>query len=169
MACAFYRSRRRSLPPSGRSWWMPTTVLFSLSAAAALAFQASPTHHHPTTTPAVSRLCKGEAYRATGSWSSEGVKMRPAGPGSQRRHRSDPAATTTTLASMAPGAGVMAQEEDDRTRCVRQDRCRLDVHKSQQSAAPGNLSAPWALISLFFSCLTRTKQTWWWLLVCRCS
>lgn len=120
MACTFCRSRRRSLPPSRSSWWVPTAVLFSVSAAAALAFQAFPSSQHQSArTLAASRLCRGKAYGAGGSWSSAtSVEERPPGPGSQRRYRSDPAATTTALASMAPGTGVLAQEEDDRTRCA---------------------------------------------------
>lgn len=143
MACGtFCRTRKRSLPPSRSCWWMSTAVLFSVSAAAALAFQAPPSsQHHSTTTPAVSRLCRGDAYRARGSWSFANVEARPAGSASQRRYRrSDPAATTTTtaVASMAPGAGVLAQEEDDRTRCV-YDGCCVRVVSSWQ---PGVLS-PW--------------------------
>lgn len=142
MACTFYRTRRRSLPPSrgsSGSWWMPTAVLLSVSAAVASAFQASPSsHHHPATTPVIPRLCRGEAYRATGSWScSQSVEARPAGLGSQRQpYRSDPAAPRTALASMAPGTGVMAPEEDDRTRCV----CKIavdDKRKSHQQPAIG--------------------------------
>lgn len=149
MACTntSYRTRRRSLPPSRRSWWTPAAVLFSVSVAVAVAFQASPSsHHHSTTTPTVSRLCMGEAYRARrSSWSSANVEARPPGPGSQRRYPSDPAATTTALASMAPGAGVLAQEENDRTRCVGNNYCVGIMSESNRQ--PGKKGRrPWLFL-----------------------
>lgn len=113
----------RSLPSCRRrSSWLPTLLLLSASAAAAAAAVVSATaafaFHLP---PSSSGACSSrETLPARGSWSYPGV-----GPGEgcvklsqrqPRRCRWD-RATAVVLSSMAPGAGVMAQGGDDRTRC----------------------------------------------------
>lgn len=121
MACT--ACGRRFLPSCRRrsSSWLPT-LLLSASAAAVASAAAAFAFHLP---PSSSRSCSSrEALPARGSWPSVGegagggcVKLSQP-QARQRRCRADRTAAVVVLSSMAPGAGVMAQGEDDRTRYV---------------------------------------------------
>ncbi|CAM9675593.1 unnamed protein product [Pylaiella littoralis] len=109
---------RRSLTSCRRrSSWLPTLILSASAAAVASAAAAFAFHPPPSSSGAYSSR---KYLLARGSWPSAGmgveegyVKLSQGQP-RQRRCRSD-RGTASVLSSMAPGAGVMAQGEDDRT------------------------------------------------------
>lgn len=113
-----------------RRWAAVAFPIIAAAAAATTAFQTTLSNqHHRRRAPAVPATCRAEALRASGWWCSASVG-RAAGHDGVRAGReesnllpawwcpSDRAKRAPALALMAPGAGVMSQEEaeDDRTR-----------------------------------------------------
>lgn len=121
----------RSMKRARRPWVAPShavtmAVLSVSAAAAAVAFQVSPSgQHHARRAPAVPATCRGEVSRANGWWSSASLGTAAGhGPAAGRENGnvlrrwrpSDRTKRAPALALMAPGAGVMSQEEGDRMR-----------------------------------------------------